>query len=241
MVQSAPQFLQGPHVAGPDRAPIMWARTAQNSANPLPHSMMKLIGSTASPFVRKVRIFTAEKRIEYELEVDNVWAADAKVPAVNPLGKVPALLLDDGSALFDSRVIVEFLDTVSPIGKLIPSDSRDRIEVKRWEALADGILDAAVLARLENSRKAGEKSQAWADRQMGKVSRGLEAMNRQLGDKPWCAGNAFSLADIAVGTCLAWLDFRFATLGWKDDHPNLARHLAKLAERPSFVETAPKE
>lgn len=203
--------------------------------------MMKLIGSTASPFVRKVRIFAAEKRIEYDIELDNVWSPDAKVQAINPLGKVPALILDDGSSLFDSRVIVEFLDTVSPIGKLIPSDSRDRIEVKRWEALADGVLDAAVLARLENARKTGEKSKAWADRQMDKVSRGLAAMDKQLGDKPWCAGNAFSLADIAVGTCLGWLDFRFASLGWKDKYPNLARHLAKLNERPSFIETVPRE
>jgi glutathione S-transferase len=201
--------------------------------------MMKLIGSTASPFVRKVRVFAAEKRIEYDMEVDNVWSPEAKVLAHNPLGKVPALILDDGVALFDSRVIVEFLDTVSPLGKLIPSDSRDRIEVKRWEALADGILDAAVLARMENARQPGEKSQAWADRQMGKVARGLEAMSEQLGEKAWCAGNAFSLADIAVGTCLAWLDFRFASLGWKDTHPNLGRHLAKLAERPSFTETVP--
>ena len=203
--------------------------------------MMKLIGSIASPFVRKVRIFAAEKRIEFEFELDSVHSPDAKVAAVNPLGKIPALLLDDGSALFDSRVIVEFLDTVSPIAKLIPSDSRERIEVKRWEALADGVLDAAILARMENARKSGEKSPAWSDRQMNKVARGLAAMDEQLGDKPWCAGSAFSLADIAVGACLGWLDFRYATLGWKDRHANLARHLAKLAERPSFAETAPKE
>lgn len=203
--------------------------------------MMKLIGSHASPFVRKVRIFAAEKRIDYDLKLDSVFSPDSKVPAFNPLGKIPALVLDDGSTLFDSRVIVEFLDTVSPIGKLIPSDSRDRIDVKRWEAMADGVLEAGVLARLENARKAGEKSQAWADRQMGKLSRGLETMDQQLGDKPWCSGNAFSLADIAVGACLGWLDFRFAALSWPEKHPNLARHHAKLAERPSFAATAPKE
>lgn len=203
--------------------------------------MMKLIGSNASPFVRKVRIFAAEKRIDYEWELDSVFSPDSKVPSFNPLGKIPALILDDGATLFDSRVIVEFLDTLSPIGKLIPSNGRDRIEVKRWEALADGVLDAGILARLENARKAGEKSPAWADRQMGKLTRGLQAMEDQLGDKPWCSGSAFSLADIALGACLGWLDFRFAALGWKEKHPNLARHHAKLAERPSFAETAPKE
>jgi glutathione S-transferase len=200
--------------------------------------MMKLIGSTASPFVRKVRIFAAEKRIDYDIEIDNVWSADSKVPPLNPLGKIPALVLDDGSTLFDSRVIVEFLDTVSPIGKLIPSDSRDRIDVKRWEAIADGVLDAAVLARLENARKSGEKSQDWIDRQLGKVTRGLEAMDAQMSDKPWCSGAAFSLADVAVGSCLGWLEFRYPGMV-QDKYPNLARHLAKLNERPSFSETAP--
>jgi len=203
--------------------------------------MMKLIGSNTSPFARKVRIFAAEKRIDYEMELASVFSPDSKVPAFNPLGKIPALVLDDGSTLFDSRVIVEFLDTVSPIGKLIPANSRDRIDVKRWEAIADGVLDAGVLARLENARKAGEKSQAWIDRQMGKLSRGLEAMDGQLGDKPWCSGSAFSLADIAVGACLGWLDFRYAALGWKNQYPNLSRHLEKLNERPSFIDTAPRE
>jgi len=203
--------------------------------------MMKLIGSIASPFVRKVRIFAAEKRIDYELESDSVWSPDSKVPPLNPLGKIPTLVLDDGSTLFDSRVIVEFLDTVSPIGKLIPADSRDRIDVKRWEAIADGVLDAAVLARLENARKAGEKSQAWIDRQFDKAARGLDAMELQLGDKPWCSGSAFSLADVAVGACLGWLEFRYPSPGLRDKHPNLARHLAKLNERPSFADTAPRE
>jgi glutathione S-transferase len=199
---------------------------------------MKLIGSTASPFVRKVRIFAAEKRIDYDIEIDSVWSADSRVPPLNPLGKIPTLVLDDGSTLFDSRVIVEFLDTVSPLGKLIPSDSRDRIDVKRWEAIADGVLDAAVLARLENARKDGEKSQAWIDRQTDKATRGLEAMDRQLGEKPWCSGSGFSLADVAVGACLGWLEFRYPAMV-HDKYPNLSRHLTKLNERPSFIETAP--
>jgi len=202
---------------------------------------MKLIGSLPSPYSRKARIVAAEKRVEYVWEVQNVWAADSPVPDYNPLGKVPVLVLDDGTALYDSRVICEFLDSVSPIGKLIPTDHRERIEVRRWEALADGVLDAAVLARLEAQRAAGESAQSWIDRQLAKVSRGLDTMDIQIGAKQWCCGNAFTLADIAVGACVGWLDFRFPQLEWRKDRPNLARLAVKLAERPSFAETMPRE
>jgi glutathione S-transferase len=142
---------------------------------------MKLIGSLPSPFTRKTRIVAAEKRVEYVWEVQNVWAPDNPVADYNPLGKVPVLVLDDGTALYDSRVICEFLDSVSPIGKLLPVDHRERIEVRRWEALADGVLEAGVLARLEGMRPAGERSQPWIERQMGKVVRGLDALDIEIG------------------------------------------------------------
>jgi glutathione S-transferase len=202
---------------------------------------MKLIGSIASPFVRKVRIVLAEKKIEYEFELDNPWTPDSKTPDFNPLGKVPVLVLDDGTTLFDSRVIVEFLDNASPIGRLLPAENRERIDVRRWEALADGVLDAGVLARLENQRDAKMRNPAWVERQMGKVRSGLAAMDAALGDKPWCTGHSYTLADIAVGVCLGWLDFRFPKVSWKKDHAGLAREFDKLAERASFTDTAPRE
>ncbi len=202
---------------------------------------LKLIGSAASPYARKARIVAAEKRVEYIWELQNPWAADTSVPEFNPLGKVPVLLLDDGAALYDSSVICEFLDSVSPIGKLVPADHRERIEVRRWEALADGTLDAGVLARLENARPAHERSQSWVDRQMAKVVRGLDAMEKQLDTKGFCCGNTFTLADIAVGACLGWLDFRYPQLDWRAGRSELARLAAKLAERPSFTETVPHE
>ena len=203
--------------------------------------MMKLIGSLASPFVRKVRIVLAEKRIDYDFEIDNPWKPDALTPRFNPLGKVPVLVLDDGSTLFDSRVIVAFLGNATPIARLLPADNRERIEVRRWEALADGVLDAGVAARLENQREAKLRSEAWIQRQMGKVRAGLAAMDADLGERPWCAGNGFSLADIAVGVCLGWLEFRFPKLDWNKDFANLARHFAKLSERQSFIDTMPRE
>ena len=202
---------------------------------------MKLIGSLASPFARKVRVVLAEKKIEYEFEIDNPWKADAITPKFNPLGKVPVLVLDDGTALFDSRVIVSFLDSASPLSRLIPGDNRERLEVRRCEALADGVLDAGIAARLENQREAKMRNTAWIDRQLGKVRAGLTAMDAELGEKPWCAGNGYTLADIACGVCLGWLDFRYPKMGWRKDHTNLERHFAKLCERPSFSETIPQE
>jgi len=204
---------------------------------------MKLIGSTTSPYVRKVRIVMAEKKLDYQFLLDNVWSADTKIAASNPLGKVPCLIMEGAEAVFDSRVIVEYLDTLSPVGKLIPSTGRERAEVKTWEALADGLLDAAILVRLENTfegRTEGQRSQAWIDRQMGKVHASLKAMAQGLGDKPFCSGIHLSLSDIAVGCALGWLEFRFPEIGWRAEHPNLARLLDKLALRPSFADTVPR-
>ena len=203
---------------------------------------MKLIGSTTSPYVRKVRIVMAEKKLDYQFLLDNVWSADTTIAASNPLGKVPCLVMEGGEAVFDSRVIVEYLDTLSPVGKLIPSTGRERAEVKTWEALADGLLDAAILVRLENTfegRKPSERSQAWIDRQMDKVHASLKAMAQGLGDKPFCSGIHLSLSDIAVGCALGWLEFRFPDIGWRAEYPNLAKPMDKLAQRASFADTKP--
>ncbi len=206
---------------------------------------MKLIGSLASPYVRKVRIVMAEKKLDYQLVLEDVWASDA-IMKMNPLGKVPCLVMEGQDAItgamFDSRVIVEYVDTLSPVGKLIPERGRERTEVRTWEALADGLMDAAILARMEQNwagRTAEQRSAAWVERQMSKVQAAVKAMSQGLGDKPWCSGNHFSLADIAVGCALAYLDFRFPAIDWRSDNPNLARLLDKLAARQSFIDTAP--
>ena len=205
---------------------------------------MKLIGSTTSPYVRKVRVVLAEKKLDYLFVEENPWDTARLPSAGNPLGKVPRLVLTDASeAIFDSRVIVEYLDTLSPVGKLIPSAGRERVEVKTWEALADGLLDAAVLVRLEKTwprRSEEQRSQAWMDRQWDKVRAALDAMSGVLRDKPFCCGGIhLTLADISVCCALAWLDFRFPEFDWRADHPNLAALLSKLAVRPSFIATVP--
>jgi glutathione S-transferase len=160
----------------------------------------------------------------------------------NPLGKVPCLVMEGGEALFDSRVIVEYLDTLSPVGKLIPTVGRERAETKTWEALADGVLDASILARLERTwphRQEGERSQAWIDRQLHKVDASLRAMSQGLADKPFCGGIHFTLADIATGCALGYLDFRFPEIDWRGQHPNLAKLHDKLMQRHSFQDTKP--
>ena len=202
---------------------------------------MKLIGSLTSPYVRKVRIVMAEKKLDYQHELEDPWGSD-KILKSNPLGKVPCLVLPGGEAIFDSRVIVEYLDTRSPVSRLIPEGSRERIEVRTWEALGDGLMDAAILARLEATwaqRSAEQRSQSWIDRQLGKVDSSLAAMSRGLAEKPWCMGTHLSLADIVVGCAVAYLDFRFPAVDWRARHANLGRLADKLYARQSFVDTRP--
>ena len=202
---------------------------------------MKLLGSPTSPYVRKVRIVMAEKKLDYQFVVEDVWGSDAILKS-NPLGKVPCLVMEGGEAVFDSRVIVEYVDTLSPVGRLIPQSGRERVEVRTWEALADGLLDAAILARLEQTwpgRADGERSGAWVDRQMTKVHATLKAMGQGLGEKAFCSGIHFSLSDIAVGCALGYLDYRFPHIDWRGERPNLARLHEKLIARQSFVDSAP--
>jgi glutathione S-transferase len=202
---------------------------------------MKLIGSVTSAYVRKARVVLAEKKLDYQFELENVWAPETTIASSNPLGKVPCLVMEDGSAMYDSRVIAEYLDTLTPVCKLLPANSRDRANVKVWEALADGVLDAAVLAYLERTwRPAEQQSQAWFDRQMGKVHGGIKVMSENLGEQPFCMGIHYTLADVAVGCTLGWLSFRFPSIDWRTPYPNLARLFDKLSERPSFKDTTPR-
>jgi len=202
---------------------------------------MKLLASLASPYTRKVRIVLAEKKIECDMELVDVNPVQNPVNAHNPLGKIPTLILDDGNALYDSRVIVEFLDGKSPIVRLIPEDLRDRIAVRRWEALADGVLDAGLLVRYESLRDKRERSKAWTDKQLARMKRGMKQMSDELADGPWCHNGKYSLADIAVGCCLGWLGFRKpGDVDWLTDYPVLAKQYEKLMARPAFADTVPQ-
>ena len=201
--------------------------------------LVKLLASPTSPYARKVRIALAEKKIEYSLVVVSPVADEQTVAAVNPLAKIPVLIVEDGLHVYDSRVIVEYLDSVSPVSRLIPEPARQRITVKRWEALADGVCDATVAIVLEQNRPAAQQSDVWIERQRRKVEQGVAELARELADKPWCHGDGYSLADIATGCALGYLDLRLPGFDWRDAHPNLARLAEKLGKRASFADTAP--
>lgn len=148
--------------------------------------------------------------------------------------------MDDHGRLFDSRVIVEYLDTLSPVSRLLPQHGRERAMTKCWEAIADGILDAAVAIRVEHTQRPLElRSEQWVNRQHGKITRALATMNDMLGDEPFCMGVNLSLADLAVGCALFYLDHRFPDIPWRAQHHNLLRLAEKLESRPSFASTTP--
>ena len=204
---------------------------------------MKLIGSLTCPYVRKIRIILAEKQIGHDFDLDTPWDTNTHVEYHNPLGKIPVLLMDNGKTLFDSRVIAEYLDSLENTGsafRLIPEPGPQRWSVKRWEALADGICDAAATIFLELKRPDIQQSHAWISRQQNKIDLGLAAAAMELGNHDWCEGEAMTLADIALGCALGYLSFRFPQIEWRNTYSNLAKLIDKLAQRDSFISTAPK-
>ncbi|MHB1092022.1 glutathione S-transferase C-terminal domain-containing protein [Thiobacillus sp.] len=202
---------------------------------------MKLITSLTSPFGRKVRVVLLEKKIPFQLQVENPWLPDTPVSGFNPLGQVPVLVLEDGISVFDSRVIVEYLDNVSPVAHLIPNEPKIRMMVRGIEALADGVINAAVAIHLERKREADQQSSDWMTLQEKTLRRGLAALSEALGEKPWYLGNStsMSLADLACGCTLGYLDLRFPEIDWRTAHPNLLGLYDKLMTRASFQETVP--
>jgi glutathione S-transferase len=202
---------------------------------------MKLFGSPGSPFARKVRIVLAEKNIPHEYIVARGSAPGSPVPQFNPLGKVPTLVLDDGRGLYDSPVIVEYLDTLGSGPRLIPEAPAERFEVLRWQALGDGIAEATVNIN-HDLREPKEKQHPpeWHQRQRDKIDRGLAVMEKDLGRGEFCFGGRFTLADIAAGYALGYLDFALAEVEWRKAHPALTRLAERLAARPSFSTTVQK-
>ena len=197
---------------------------------------MKLLGSRGSPYVRKVRIAFVEKNIAYEYVVARPSEPNSGVADFNPLGKVPVLVRDDGTALYDSSVIVEYLDGLSHTGKLMPDAFANRIEVRRWEALGNGIADATVLTSHDYDKR---QTPQWHDKQQKKIKAGLAAMERDLGSRQFCVGTSLTLADISCGMALGYLDHVLPDFCWRDAHSALRAHAERLAQRESFKTTMP--
>lgn len=202
---------------------------------------MKLIGSLTSPYVRKVRIALIEKNLPYEFANEPPWSFDTRVPAYNPLGKVPALVTDDGATLFDSNVLIDYIELIAPIPALQASDRRAALELRQLVVLTDGITEAGIAILLEGRRPADKQYAEWVARQRGKIERGLKALEDRAQGKIWLHGEAFSAADIAAGCMLFWLDFRIADLDWRATFPALRALAANLGQRPSFQHTVPVE
>ena len=197
---------------------------------------MKLLGHDGSPYVRKVRIVLEEKRIPYEYVKARPALPDSPVPQYNPLAKIPVLVADNGKGIYDSPVIVEYLDALSGEPRLIPGDLDERVEVKRWEALGDGVADATVLVSHDYDKV---QTAEWHQKQRLKITRGLAAMEKDLGSREYCHGERFSLADIAAGFALGYLDRVLPDIDWRSAHPGLARLAERLAKRESFKKTEP--
>lgn len=201
---------------------------------------MKLIASPTSPFARKIRVALLEKNLACEVHMDVPWNEGTQVPDYNPLGKIPVLALADGATVFDSRVIAEYLDTL-PAPRLIPEDPAERIAVRRLEALADGISDAAAAIYLEFARRPpAQQSADWVERQRLKVSRGLRVLAAEYPAGRWFMEDHFSLADIAAGCMLGYLTLRLPDIHWRADYPALAALQDRLEQRPSFAATRPQ-
>lgn len=199
---------------------------------------MKLIGSTTSPFVRKVRVILAETGMAHQFVEESAWTAQTTVPRYNPLNKVPALQLDDGESIYDSAVIAEYLDALAG-GRFIPPSGVERARVRRDEALGDGIAEAGITVFLERKREASRQDAAWIARQLDKVAAGTAAVSRSLGSKPYLGGDTMSLGDIACACGLFWAEFRMPELRWRDEYPNLKSWAERMEMRPSFAATRP--
>lgn len=200
---------------------------------------MKLYAAPASSYARKIRVMLIEKNVSHDVEMVNLWEPN-ELQKINPLGKVPALKLDDGRVLIGSALIADYVDSKYPDPRFIPVEIDSRTEVRCWEALADGTLDAvaAILYEMRFHDEA-KRSQAWMDRQAGKIGAGLAALEGMLGDRAWCVGNVMSLADVAIACHLGFIVLRAPHYFPQDKYPNLARLWTTMEMRESMRKTAP--
>lgn len=199
---------------------------------------MKLLGTDTSPYVRKVRLVLLEKNLPHDYLVDAPRDPGSMVARVNPLGRIPALILDDETCVYDSPVIAEYLDTLNDSPALIPRDDAiARMRVKRWEALADGIMDSAVAVRNERIRPEEKQEPNNIVLHNNAITRALTHAAELLGERLWCEGDSITLADLALASTLVYLDLRQPERDWRNVHPNLAAWFARIAARPSMRAT----
>jgi glutathione S-transferase len=199
---------------------------------------MKLLGTNTSPYVRKARLVLLEKNIPHEYVIDPPREPGSLVARINPLGRIPALILDDETCVFDSPVIAEYADTLNDTPILIPrNDAKARMRVKRWEGLADGIADSAIVVRNEVIRLADKQDSDTISRHNNAITRALAYAAESLGTREWCEGNAITLADLALASALVYLDLRQSERDWRSAHHNMAAWFSRMGERESVRAT----
>lgn len=201
--------------------------------------MYKLISATPSPYARKVRIALAEKSVPFELITEVPWDSTTSTPRYNPLEKLPILLLEDGTSVYESSYILEFLEFKHPSPPLVSADGLERLAARKFEVLCDGICDAVLLTFFERRRPVECQSDQWSARQRRKIEGGVREMARLIGDREFAVGRRFGLGDIAVGTVIAYLSVRYPEFDWRSLHPGLAAFSDRMEQRPSFAATRP--
>jgi glutathione S-transferase len=200
---------------------------------------MQLIGSPTSPFVRKVRVYLAETGIACPFTPVDAWQPDARLLAMAPLGKVPVLVRDDGSALFDSLLVIEYLDhTLPETRRLIPAAGEARWDVLRWQALAHGLIEATQARLLDARRPETQRSREVQAREEVRIARALEAVDKDVAGREWLRLDRLTLADVVLGVALQYIDFRYPH-DWRAARPALAKWAARTTSRPSFASTLP--
>jgi glutathione S-transferase len=201
--------------------------------------MYKLISATPSPYARKVRIALAEKGIPFELITEVPWDSTTATPRYNPLEKLPVLICPDGTSVYESRFILEYLELLHPTPALVPKDTTGHLLAKRLEVLCDGICDALVLMFFERQRGLEAQSQPWMTRQRRKVDGGVREIANLITDRPYAVGQSFSLGDIAAATFVGYMSVRWPEMTWRTDYPALAAHSDRMEARPSFQTSTP--
>lgn len=200
---------------------------------------MKLVASLTSPYARKIRVMLAEKKLPFELVVDSPWEPTSTIPEINPLGKVPVLVTDEGEVFFDSPVIAGWIENLAAAPRLLPADPVEAVRVRQLEALADGITDAAVIIVREGRRPEDKRSEDVVARQLQAIERGLDRFEQLATGRNWLHGDGMSLGDVATGVMLGFVDLRLPQVDWRSNRPALAALADRLFERPSFTDTVP--
>ena len=200
--------------------------------------MLQLISATPSPYARKVRIALAEKGIAFELLTEVPWNDTTSTPKFNPLEKLPVLIFEDGSSVYESSYILQYLELKYPTPPMLPADVDGILAARKLEVLCDGVCDALVLTFFERMRGDGA-SPEWTARQRRKIDGGVKEMARLVGKGDWAVGDRFSLGDIAAGTLVGYMTVRFPEFSWRTQYPNLATLSDRLEQRPSFKNSVP--